>query len=265
MLALTAFTAAAWAQSRDSLLLAGARWNVRELADGIQWKYYHFKGNEKLFGTEEFINLLVVDQDASNASFQVAISKDKLELTSTMARKANALAAINGASFSVVPPFGIQTYIRVGGKEISANGKSGDYFTIDSLGKVKLEHNTHVSWIKAPTVLGCGPCLISGGRKQELKDHTRDPRTAVATAGNKVILITVDGRSYQNSTGMTLAELANVLRWLGAEEALALDGGNFTTMYIRDEGSDGVVNYPSGNGNFNHKGERAVANAILLL
>lgn len=264
LLALTIFPVCGQAQSRDSLTVADAEWNVRELADGVEWKSYHFRDEEKIFGAEEYINLLVVDQDKARGAFRVAVCGDKPEPTSQMAQKADALAAVNGSNFSVAPPYAIRSYLRLDGQVLSANEPAGDYLTLDSLGRVKLEHNTHVDWIKAPTVLGCGPALLFGGKVLEQKSSTRDPRTAIATDGNTVLLITVDGRSFGNSSGVTLSELAELLRWLGAENALALDGGNAATMYIRGEDFDGVVNHPSGNGKFNHKGEQAVANALLL-
>ena len=55
---------------------------------------------------------------------------------------------------------------------------------------------------------------------------------------------------------MTLVELAELMRRLGAWEALNFDGGGSTTMVI-----DGaVVNAPS-----DTTGERAIGNALLLL
>ena len=174
------------------------------------------------------------------------------------------MAAVNGSNFSVAPPYAIRSYLRLDGQVLSEEDPSGDYLALDSLGRVELEYNTREQWIKAPTVLGCGPALLFGGKVLAQKSSAREPRTAIATKGNTVLLITVDGRSFRNSSGVTLSELAELLRWLGAENALALDGGNAATMYIRGEDFDGVVNHPSGNGKFNHKGEQAVANALLL-
>ena len=244
--------------------MTDVEWNVRELAEGVEWKSYHFRDKEKLFGTEEYINLLVVDQDKARETFRIAVCGGEPEPTSQMAQKADALAAVNGSNFSVAPPYAIRSYLRLDGQVLSEEDPSGDYLTLDSLGRVELEYNTRVQWIKAPTVLGCGPALLFGGKVLAQKSSAREPRTAIATKGNTVLLITVDGRSFRNSSGVTLSELAELLRWLGAENALALDGGNAATMYIRGEDFDGVVNHPSGNGKFNHKGEQAVANALLL-
>ena len=54
--------------------------------------------------------------------------------------------------------------------------------------------------------------------------------------------------------------------FVGAEsdctEAINLDGGGSSTMYIKDEG---VINFPSDNKQHDHEGERPVSNAILVL
>ena len=87
--------------------------------------------------------------------------------------------------------------------------------------------------------------------------EVRHPRTAVGFTrdGHTLFLLVVDGRSTA-SVGVTLVELAELMRRLGAWEALNFDGGGSTTMVI-----DGaVVNAPS-----DTTGERAIGNALLLL
>ncbi len=139
LLALAIFPVFGQAQSRDSLTLADVEWNVRELAEGVEWKSYHFRDKEKLFGTEEYINLLVVDQDKTRETFRIAVCGGEPEPTSQMAQKADALAAVNGSNFSVAPPYAIRSYLRLDGQVLSEEDPSGDYLTLDSLGRVELE------------------------------------------------------------------------------------------------------------------------------
>ena len=75
--------------------------------------------------------------------------------------------------------------------------------------------------------------------------NLRHPRTAVGVSrdGRKVILIVADGRQG-HSRGMTLYELARMFIELGAYNAINLDGGGSSAMYVEHEG--GVVNSPSG-------------------
>ena len=58
------------------------------------------------------------------------------------------------------------------------------------------------------------------------------------------------------SVGMTLPELAALMRRLGAADALNVDGGGSSTMVVGGR----VLNRPS-----DATGERAVANAIAVL
>lgn len=113
-------------------------------------------------------------------------------------------------------------------------------------------------------LVGGFPMLLRDGIA--VVDRTRDmipgfsekrhPRTVVARrADGTVMLVAVDGRR-EGSAGMTLDELTNFMKALGASDALNLDGGGSTTMVV-----DGrVVNHPS-----DKEGERAVSNVLLLL
>lgn len=85
--------------------------------------------------------------------------------------------------------------------------------------------------------------------------ETRHPRTAVATLKNgKFLMITVDGRS-EISGGIGLQDLAEYLLSLGAVDAMNLDGGGSTTMFLDGK----VVNRPS-----DKEGERKVSDALLV-
>ena len=87
--------------------------------------------------------------------------------------------------------------------------------------------------------------------------ESRHPRTAIGFSrdSSTLFLLTVDGRS-ENSGGMTLIELATVMRELGAWQAMNFDGGGSTTMVVAGK----VVNQPS-----DKEGERAVGNAVLVV
>jgi exopolysaccharide biosynthesis protein len=123
---------------------------------------------------------------------------------------------------------------------------------------------------------GGAPSLIIGGWPRILRDgvnvagdaatvegtisrnaELKHPRTAVGFSRDSTTLfiLAVDGRS-QRSAGVTLDELATLMRRLGAWQAMNFDGGGSTTMVI-----DGaVVNAPS-----DTTGERAVGNALLVV
>ena len=94
---------------------------------------------------------------------------------------------------------------------------------------------------------------------------TRHPRSGIAISKKGIILlVTVDGRHQGKAEGMSIDEFAYFFKILGAEQASNLDGGGSTTMFVKNKGHDGVVNYPSDNSRFDHEGERRVANVLYI-
>jgi hypothetical protein len=86
---------------------------------------------------------------------------------------------------------------------------------------------------------------------------SRNPRTlAGVRPDGTLLLVTVDGRRRGWSAGVTLVEAARVMRYLGAGEALNLDGGGSTTMTVGRR----LVNRPS-----DAAGERPVSDAVVVL
>lgn len=85
----------------------------------------------------------------------------------------------------------------------------------------------------------------------------RHPRTAAGLDRDTgtLWLVVVDGRSGE-SVGMSLPELTSLLHGLGAEDAVNLDGGGSSTMWVLGR----VVNRPS-----DPAGERPVANGLWLV
>jgi exopolysaccharide biosynthesis protein len=117
--------------------------------------------------------------------------------------------------------------------------------------------------------MSSGPVLLLENKRQRIPNdafcNDRHPRTAVGRkADGTVVLFVVDGRATE-SAGMSIKELQQTLHWLGCVDAINLDGGGSTTMFIKGEPHNGVVNYPTDNKKFDHEGEREVANVLLLL
>jgi hypothetical protein len=106
--------------------------------------------------------------------------------------------------------------------------------------------------------------LLSGGKSmvetETSLSRTRHPRTAVGIAadGHTLVVVVADGRRAGFAAGMSLSELANLMRQLGCQEALNLDGGGSSEMVARDpeSGELRVLNHPSDGR------ERAVANVL---
>ena len=55
------------------------------------------------------------------------------------------------------------------------------------------------------------------------------------------------------------------MKWLGCVNAINLDGGGSTTMFVKGRPNGGLLTHPSDNNKFDYQGERPVSNAILIL
>ena len=110
------------------------------------------------------------------------------------------------------------------------------------------------------------PALVEfiGGSKVFLDDGKidgnwpeRHPRSALGFNSDttKIFLFTVDGRQ-ESSVGMSLTEMAEVMKYFGAAFAINLDGGGSTTLVA----SDKVLSSPS-----DPTGQRRVSNAVILV
>lgn len=121
-------------------------------------------------------------------------------------------------------------------------------------------------WQGVDHIVGGAPILIEKG--QIVSDYLRErvapgfvekrhPRTSVGLRKDGTwVFVVADGRQPGYSEGMTLKELASTMKSLGCVNALNLDGGGSTTLFL-----DGrVVNSPS-----DLTGERLVSDAILVL
>ena len=125
---------------------------------------------------------------------------------------------------------------------------------------------------RGDSLLALGVYNAVGGNKMLLKEgqiHSDawvgggakypNPRTSVGLSedGEMLFLAVVDGRQPGFSDGVTLPEMAELLREWGAYTATNLDGGGSSTMVVEDaEGYPQVLNSPSGGA------ERAVANHL---
>jgi len=124
--------------------------------------------------------------------------------------------------------------------------------------------NARMKFIDVEDIAGGVPQLIKDGKIDVTWEkegstksffETRHPRTAVAKLKDgKFLMITVDGRS-ESSGGIGLTDLASYLLELGVTDAMNLDGGGSTTMYLDGK----IVNHPS-----DKEGERAVSDALIV-
>ncbi len=123
---------------------------------------------------------------------------------------------------------------------------------------------TREEWNQLDFVVGGTPVLLVDGVADNLTAERiaanfrdeRHPRTAIGIREDgSWVLVVVDGRQADLSVGMTLAQLAALMQQLGCRQAINLDGGGSTTLFLNGR----VVNSPSDFGV-----ERPVSEAILV-
>ncbi|MBR2743111.1 MAG: S-layer homology domain-containing protein [Clostridia bacterium] len=92
-------------------------------------------------------------------------------------------------------------------------------------------------WNDVTEAVGGGQILLADGLV--LPDSTTEaaPRTAVGvTADGLLVAAEIDGRKPGHSAGVTVTETAEFMLSLGCTDALMLDGGGSSTVYLRKTG-----------------------------
>lgn len=260
----------------DSVHVHKAKWDKRKIAPKTRLITHHFN-NKDLFNANQFVAYVEIKRKGNAPVFAFGNELKEKKTTSTFGKENNAIAALNGTFFDVANG-GSVDFIKMDGVVLKQNvlDKQGNRARHQRAAIVIDEHkNLQLkTWDNTPNwennlpekdVMLSGPTLVNNNNFEKLDTtaftRLRNPRTAIGIKPNgNVILLTVDGRN-ENSAGMSLHELASLMRWLGCTSAINLDGGGSTTLWIADEG---VVNYPSDNKKWDHMGERKVANVVLL-
>ncbi|WP_258000246.1 S-layer homology domain-containing protein [Bacillus sp. Marseille-P3661] len=180
----------------------------------------------------------------------VSPSPSSMEVGSKMIGTVSKVVRFGQAGNSTVPANGL--VLSAHGSEWAEKLKN-----ITEGDSVQVELGLGDVWQDAKYVIGTGPLLVKNGQVSISMDEAqafskgRNPRTAIATnqAGDKVFIITIDGRQSGYSNGVGLRDLANHLISLGAYNAINLDGGGSTQMAVRQLGSSQptLANQPSDN------------------
>ena len=266
--------------SVDSLRVANAEWSIDTL-EGFYLKRYHF-GEGTLFCSAQ--HLCVIEIPARSHRRLAFAYDTTLTEVSLLAARRHAYAAINGSFFDMKQGNPI-CYLKIDGTAVGENTPG----TTDSVRRKYYQHATLLLTDGRPrlvvpdsnrlwedhladsNVMTAGPMLLRDGKEVPQRDDRtfvthRHNRTALGLRPDgTTLLVVADGRFKHQAEGFTLPELQRVMRWLGCTEAINLDGGGSTTMYIHDKPDNGVVNYPSDNRRHDHEGQRPVSNAILVL
>ena len=188
--------------------------------------------------------------------------------TSETAANNNAILAVNGDYYGAnTTGYVIRNGVvyRDTVREDSSNGdlaiyKDGSFKTIyeDQISADQLVKDGVVN------LLAFGPSLVENGEivvdtnSEVGQSMSSNPRTAIGIIDeNHYIIIVSDGRTSE-SEGLSLYQLAEIMKSYGVKTAYNLDGGGSSTLYFNGQ----VINKPTTNGNT--ISERSVSDIVYI-
>ena len=193
------------------------------------------------------------------------------ETTSSIAQQNNAIFAINGDYYGANQ----SGYVIKNGQVYRDTDRNSDYEDLavysDGSFKTFKESDTTAQKLVDSGVVNTfafGPTLVENGKiavskNEEVGQAMADnPRTAIGVIEESdgsvhYIVIVSDGRTSESS-GLTLYEMAELMKSYGVTTAYNLDGGGSSTMYFNGQ----VINKPTTNGN--KISERAVSDIVYI-
>ena len=260
----------------DSVAFAKAITKSVQIQKGIVLKQMLF-AEKNLFASNQHISIVEITP-ARKTKFAIGYEAIKLKTTSEFGKESNALVAINGNFFDTKNG-GSVDYLKVNGQVVNVNATTAGFRNFHQKAAIAIQkgrlsimpYNHFTDWesrLSANEIMVTGPLLLFDSKPMLLDRSAfyanRHPRSVVATtAKGKILLITVDGR-HANAAGMSLLEIQKILKWLKAQNAINLDGGGSSTLWVAGFPNNGVVNYPCDTKQWDHTGERKVANVILV-
>ena len=188
--------------------------------------------------------------------------------TSETAASNNAILAVNGDYYGAnTTGYVIRNGIvyRDTVREDSSNGDLAIYKD----GSFKIIYEDQVSanqLVKEGVVnlLAFGPSLVENGEivvdtnSEVGQSMSSNPRTAIGIIDeNHYIIIVSDGRTSE-SEGLSLYQMAEIMKSYGVKTAYNLDGGGSSTLYFNGQ----VINKPTTNGNT--ISERSVSDIVYI-
>jgi exopolysaccharide biosynthesis protein len=151
---------------------------------------------------------------------------------------------------SKIPKDGFVVSLHGWSRDFAAKMKSSD--------KIGLVYNLVDKWKDVEQAITGGPLLVKDGRTvhkeslliEKIKNALLSPnsRTAIGTSRNSELIFVVVDRKFPVCAGVTYDDLAEIMKEAGAENAVGLDGGHTSTMYLNGKvvndplrGSEGLV------------------------
>lgn len=189
-------------------------------------------------------------------------AESQLTPPATLFDKSNALAAVNANAFAGVgedkvsqpfwyegQPVDMRGLVVSQGKTISPVEVERTSFWLDK------DQNPHIGDPVNGVPVGeavsdwFSPLVVSSKIIPDEADSAMHPRTALGfdDSGEWLLMVVVDGRQPGYSEGVTLYELAKIMKKTGCTQSINMDGGGSSIMLIRDADKKvRTFNQPSG-------------------
>lgn len=249
--------------SQNKKLLNSKVTSVKNNIEFIQIK------TDTLFNSNQIISIIKLKKNTFHTyDIEFGYNNTVLKTTSSIAKSKNAVAAINGGFFNMKNG-GSVTYFEINDTVINKTNNPvsklmNGAIVIENNFKIKLQpaksEHFYESSKQESAVLVTGPLLLLNSEDLKMPNSkfvsNRHPRTCLCETEKSMFFVTIDGRQKE-AQGMSLFEVQEFLKSIDCINAINLDGGGSTTMWIQDKG---IVNFPS-----DKTGERPVANALLIL
>ena len=253
LLALLAIAATAQQKSDYAALLQSTDWHW-QTRDGVTYGRAVFSD---LYGNPQALSIAKYAQGA--ASTELYIKEGSKQGTNGLAAEAGATAAINGSYFNMSNNTST-TALWVGGKEIAktsaeefarCNGivgfKNGT-FTLEPYSSSTTAAQLAAWGRKYDSFIATGPILRRAGQSMDPNVggegfYGPHPRTMLGKcADGTVYMVVAEGR-LDGAAGFSLANLLSLAEDLDMTDAINLDGGGSSTLWVTGAG---VVNRLSG-------------------
>lgn len=188
--------------------------------------------------------------------------------TSVTAADNNAILAVNGDYYGANSTGYVIRNGVVYRDTVRENSNNGD-LAIYKDGSFKVIYEDQISAEQlvndgVVNLLAFGPALVENGEiavdtnTEVGQAMASNPRTAIGIIDeNHYIIVVSDGRTSE-SEGLSLYQLAEVMKSYGAKTAYNLDGGGSSTLYFNGQ----VINKPTTGGN--KISERAVSDIVYI-
>ena len=257
----------------NKVIEGGLSWEIDTLRVGLDWKAGKF---DTLYQSRQSINILTLSNTATSLAIRVAFVDSQRLFLSSWSQSLKAIASINASFFDMTHGGGVcylqvDDTVRNPSKLNLRNYLDEGGICFGEKGEIEILSRPDSGWKYDPIckdLISSGPILLF---RDSIADFSNDPfhqkrhpRTGLGIRSDgTVLLVTVDGRNAQ-AQGMSIPEFAHFFKKMGCKDAINLDGGGSTAMFLAGYFQDGIVSYPSDNKGYDHQGERKISSIIYV-